>query len=111
MAMNTIDTQAVLAQMRALAAQAQGQGIETRPAAEAAGGVDFGQAMRQAIDFVNTNQQTAGVLAESFERGEPGVELSDVMVAIQKANISFQAATQVRNRLVSAYQDIMNMPL
>ncbi len=111
MTMNSIDAQAVLAQMRALATQARG--IETNPAAQAGapGGASFGDVMRQAVDFVNTNQQEAGRLAAGFERGEAGIELSQVMVQIQKANISFQAATQVRNRLVSAYQDIMNMPI
>ena len=59
----------------------------------------------------STARQRATALSERFERGEPGVDIADVMVSIQKANVSFQAATQVRNRLVSAYQDIMNMPL
>ena len=108
MTVNSIDAQAVLAQMRALATEASG--VELAPPATA-GATDFGAVMRQAIDFVNTNQQAAGQLAAKFEGGEPGVNLSEVMVAIQKANISFQAATQVRNRLVSAYQDVMNMPL
>jgi len=109
--MNAIDAQSVLAQMRALATQARGIETVGQPETTAASGADFGDAMRNAVDFVNTNQQQAGALAASFERGEPGVDLSEVMVAIQKANISFQAATQVRNRLVSAYQDIMNMPI
>lgn len=109
MTMNSIDAQAVLAQMRALASQAQGIETAARPATPQK--VDFGEALKSAVDFVNTNQQAAGRLATSFERGDAGVDLSEVMVAIQKANISFQAATQVRNRLVSAYQDIMNMPL
>ena len=49
--------------------------------------------------------------ATAFEMGDPNVNLSEVMVAIQKANVSFQAMTQVRNNLVSAYKDIMNMPV
>ncbi|MGE0484872.1 MAG: flagellar hook-basal body complex protein FliE [Gammaproteobacteria bacterium] len=108
MAVDAINADAVLARMRALAAQAQG--VETRATAPAAT-TDFTALLRNAIDTVNTNQQRAAALSTSFERGDPGVELSDVMISIQKANISFQAATQVRNRLVSAYQDIMNMPL
>jgi flagellar hook-basal body complex protein FliE len=106
---NTIDAQAVLTQMRSLATQARG--VEVAPSTPAVGAGDFREAMTKAIDFVNTHQQEAGKLAERFERGDAGVDISSVMVAIQKANISFQAATQVRNRLVSAYQDIMNMPL
>jgi flagellar hook-basal body complex protein FliE len=107
MAIEAIDAQGVLAQMRALAAQARGEEVSTR--ANAA--TDFGAVMREALDYVNANQQRANALADRFERGEPGIDVADVMVALQKANISFQAATQVRNRLVSAYQDIMNMPL
>ena len=113
MSVNAFDAEAVLARMRALASQARGletRGLEAAPAA-APPGVDFGQVLKGALDAVNTTQQTASRLTTSFERGTPGVDLAEVMVAIQKANISFQAASQVRNRLVSAYQEIMNMPI
>ncbi|HYM26622.1 MAG TPA: flagellar hook-basal body complex protein FliE, partial [Steroidobacteraceae bacterium] len=60
---------------------------------------------------VNDSQQRASELSDAFERGTPGVELPDVMLELQKASVSFRALTEVRNRLVSAYQDIMNMPL
>ncbi len=73
--------------------------------------VSFGDVMKNALNFVNDNQVQAAQLSDKFERGEKGVDVAQVMVAIQKANLSFQAATQVRNKLVSAYQDIMNMPL
>lgn len=108
MAVGTIDAQALLAQMRALASQAQAPELRPTPATSA---VNFTDVMRQAIDHVNANQQQAERMTARFERGEQGVDLADVMVSLQKANVSFQAATQVRNRLVSAYQDIMNMPL
>jgi len=71
----------------------------------------FGEMFRGAIDSVNATQQQAGNLATSFEQGDPRVSLAQVMVASQKASISFQALTQVRNRLVDAYKDIMNMPV
>jgi flagellar hook-basal body complex protein FliE len=109
MSVETITADAVLARMRALASQASA-GVETRNVRESAP-TDFGQLLKGALDAVNETQQTARSMSASFERGEAGVELADVMVSIQKASISFQAATQVRNRLVSAYQDIMNMPL
>jgi flagellar hook-basal body complex protein FliE len=54
-------------------------------------------------------QQEADKLSKSFEQGAPGVELQDVMISLQKANISFQTMVQVRNKLVTAYQEIMNM--
>jgi len=50
-------------------------------------------------------------LATSFQRGTPGVELADVMIEMQKANVSFRAVAEVRNRMVSAYQEIMNMQI
>jgi flagellar hook-basal body complex protein FliE len=71
----------------------------------------FGDMFQQAIGSVNSTQQQAGALATSFEQGDPGVSLAQVMVASQKASVSFQALTQVRNRLVDAYKDIMNMPV
>jgi flagellar hook-basal body complex protein FliE len=108
MAVGTIDAQALLAQMRALAAQAQGP--EIRPAAETSL-TNFSAIMRQAIDSVNATQQHAAGLSRRFEQADPNVDLGDVMVSLQKANVSFQAVTQVRNRLVSAYQEIMNMPI
>ena len=71
----------------------------------------FGEMFQQAISSVNSTQQQASVLANSFEQGDPQVSLAQVMVASQKASVSFQALTQVRNRLVDAYKDIMNMPI
>jgi len=63
------------------------------------------------VNKVNEVQQTANQLSTAFEMGESGVDLTDVMVATQKASISFQGMTQVRNKLVQAYQDIMQMPV
>lgn len=108
--MSEMDINAVLAQMRTLATQAQFQPVS--PAAEGqAAGVDFGAMLKQSIDQVNSLQQDASSLSERFEQGEPNVDLTQVMVAVQKASVAFQAITQVRNKLVSAYQDIMNMPI
>jgi|LNFM01.1.fsa_nt_gb flagellar hook-basal body complex protein FliE len=115
--MNTIDHQSLLLQMRALAARAQGI-QDTAPAAPAAAPgagsperVDFSKVLKSALDNVNETQQKAGNLSQKFDAGDPKVDMAEVMVAIQKANVSFQAVTQVRNKLVSAYQDIMNMPV
>lgn len=108
--MNTIDSNGLLLQMRALAARAQG-GVSETASTQASGGVDFSRVLRSALDSVNNTQQTARSLATRFDAGDPSVELSQVMISMQKANVSFQAATQVRNKLVSAYQEIMNMPI
>ena len=110
--MNTIDHQSLLLQMRALATRAQGiQDTPAAPPGAAPGGVDFGKALKNALDEVNQTQQTARSLSDKFDAGDPKVDMAEVMIALQKANVSFQAVTQVRNKLVSAYQDIMNMPI
>ena len=72
---------------------------------------DFSSMFTNAINSVNETQQTSAALASAYERGDAGVTLSQVMVASQKATVSFQAVTQVRNKLVEAYQDVMNMPI
>jgi len=95
----------ILAQLKVTSALAAGN--EKPPAA--APGADFGQLLKTAVDQVNTVQQTANQLSQEFVRGNQDVELHDVMISLQKANVSFQSMIQVRNRLVSAYQEIMNM--
>lgn len=105
MANNTINPEALLIQMRAMAAQTQGKSAEV-PGAEQS---NFADMLRQSIDKVNEMQQAGNVLSQSFQKGDPGVQMSEVMVSLQKANVSFQAMVEVRNKLVSAYQEVMNM--
>ncbi len=105
--MSEIDVNQILSQMRALKAVAQSSGSEAVPGKEA--GADFSSLLKQSIDSVNEVQQSAGELRDKFVAGDPNTDLTQVMVELQKASISFQAMTQVRNKLVSAYQDIMNM--
>lgn len=71
----------------------------------------FGSMLQHAIDGVNTQQQTANKLQTAYENGDPSADLTKVMIASEKANVSFQALTQVRNKVVQAYEDIMKMPL
>lgn len=71
--------------------------------------VNFSDALKASLNQVNKVQMDAEKLGKSFAMGDDSVSLSDVMIAGQKANISFQATVQVRNKLVSAYHDIMNM--
>ena len=85
-----------------------------KPAAQtaaAAGGADFSAALKNAIDEVNQAQQSAQQMTQDFAAGNSNVNLQDVMVNLQKANLSFQQMVQVRNKLVTAYHDIMNMPV
>jgi flagellar hook-basal body complex protein FliE len=75
------------------------------------GGVDFGALLRKSLDQVDQMQGTAAKLADRFQLEDPAVSLEDTMVALQKANVTFQAALQVRNKVVAAYHDIMNMQI
>lgn len=70
---------------------------------------DFAAALKASLDQVSGAQHRADVLAKRFVSGDDSVNLSDVMINSQKASIAFQATVQVRNKLVSAYHDIMNM--
>lgn len=97
----------LLAELRTTAAAAQGQ-AQTPGVSEVDG---FSDVFKQAINGVSNTQKTAGDLAKAFEMGNADVSVSEVMIALQKANVSFQAMTQVRNKLVAAYQEIMNMPI
>jgi len=81
-----------------------------RPAAaNAAPGVSFQSAMTQALGSVSQQQRTAEVLQRELQMDNPSVSLEQTMVAMQKAQIGFQGVLAVRNRLVSAYSEIMNM--
>ena len=99
----------MIGELRATAQVASG-----KPAAQAAteaGGVDFAQVLQAALKDVSAAQSEARAMSREFSAGDPNVNLQDVMVNIEKASLSFQQMVQVRNRLVSAYQDIMNMPV
>lgn len=69
----------------------------------------FADALRTSLDKVNDAQLSAEALSKRFSLGDERVQLSDVMIERQKASLSLQATVQVRNRLVSAYHEIMNM--
>lgn len=99
----------VLAQMRALAAQARGP--EQSAGADKAAGTDFGDLLKQSLDHVNQKSAEAKELTTAFEQGDPNVDLANVMIAMQKSSISFQAMLQVRNRLIEAYKDIKSMSI
>ena len=106
--MSNIDINQVLAQMRVLSAKAAS---EQPSVGETAGGPSFSSLLSESIDKVNDTQQHANELAKSFDAGDANVDLPEVMIALQKASLSFDAMTQVRNKLLSAYQEIMNMPV
>lgn len=121
MVTNRVDVNNLLNQMRELKAQAAaGDVVKPRSDVEAAltgetqranNTPPFSEMFTNAINTVNEVQKASGELAKSYAQGDPSVSLSQVMVASQKSSVSFQAMTQVRNKLVEAYQDIMNMPI
>ena len=108
--MSQMEINQVLAQIRSLSAQTK-IGTTQAPQTQQTGPSEFANIMRQGLDAVNQTQEKASQLTDAFARGTPGVELPQVMLATAKANVSFHALSEVRNRLVSAYQDIMNMQL
>ena len=101
----------VLDQMRAMSALAQTNAAAESGNAAAAGRPDFAGLLKESVNSVNEVQQTASKLEAAFEAEDPNVDLAQVMIAMQKASLSFQAMTQVRNKLVAAYQEIMSMPV
>ncbi|MCL2022392.1 MAG: flagellar hook-basal body complex protein FliE [Betaproteobacteria bacterium] len=110
--MDTQGMEKMLSLMRGTAAQASGGISPASPAAEknaAPGGLNFAEALKNSIDQVNHAQKQANQMAENLAAGNSNQNLHEVMAALQTASISFQEMVQVRNRLVSAYQDVMNM--
>ncbi len=103
--MSEMNINQVLAQMRTMSIGAANQPAPVSTES------DFGALLKQSIDSVNNTQQTAGKLSQAFEIGDTDVSLAEVMIASQKADVSFQAMLQVRNKLVDAYKEVMNMPI
>jgi len=102
----------MLNQMRGVASEAAGvrAGLDLP-----IGGTDlpvnggFGTALKESLERINALQGESAAKARAFQSGDPGVELHEVMVAGQKASVAFELGVQVRNRLMTAYKDIMNM--
>ena len=107
--MNGIDPQMaatrLIEQLNSMRDSAAGARVEQTAAVQS----DFGALIKHYINQVNDTQQQAKAAAADFESGIGNVQLLDVMVSMQKSRIAFEALTQVRNRFLSAYQEIMNM--
>jgi flagellar hook-basal body complex protein FliE len=106
--MSSMQISQVLAEMRAL--QARASGISEAPVAQAQPS-DFANLMKNSVDHVASMQNQATALADAFEAGDNSVDLTKVMLEVQKASLAFRAMTEVRNKLVDAYQQVMNMPV
>ena len=96
----------VLAEMRAL--QARASGISETPAA-ATQPSEFANLLKNSVDHVASMQNQATALADAYETGDKSVDLTKVMLEVQKASLAFRAMTEVRNKLVDAYTQVMNM--
>ena len=107
--MTSINQNHLISQMQALESLASGQSIRLESKVDES--KSFGNLMQQAVNQVNQTQMQATNLSKAFEMGDSQVDLSEVMIAIQKSRVSFQALTEVRNKLLTAYQDVMNMPV
>jgi flagellar hook-basal body complex protein FliE len=120
-----VDINRLLGEMRSMKAQTQvfqrpqavngdvgiSRGLNNLQADPANKVPSFGDLMSKAINNVNDVQQKSSSMAEAYEKGVAGVDITDVMIASQKASVSFQAMVQVRNKLVEAYKDVMSMPI
>ena len=93
----------VLNQMRILSQNHQIPGVQE------SNGAQFENVLKDSLQQVNEIQQEASQLKTAFETGDPDVDITEVMIAIEKASLSFEAMTEVRNKLLNAYQEVMNM--
>jgi flagellar hook-basal body complex protein FliE len=104
--MSGVEMTRLLGEMQRLAATA-----ESRPSDSTQESQGFAELLKSSINAVADAQNTATDMAAALELGDKSVSLPEVMIALQKASLSFQAMTEVRNKLVNAYQEIMNMPI
>ena len=105
--------QAMMEQLKAAATRPAASPVAPTGVAETGGAtkVSFSDALKSSLESVNASQVKAEELGQAFAAGDDKVNLSDVMISMQKASINMQATVQVRNKLVSAYHEIMNMQI
>lgn len=109
--MDFSNANSVVSLMNSVLAPSSAVGGSTASGDAAKPSVDFGAVLKSSLDKVDASQQKAETVSRSFEMGSNDVDLHDVMLSLQKANIDMQTAVQVRNKLVSAYQSIMGMSI
>jgi len=115
--MSDMNINQVLAQMRVLEAQAKAQtdsvqmGVNPLSINEVkqTQNTDFSKVLSSSINQVNDNVMKSGKMAQAFEKGDSNISMAELMINMEKASVSFQAMTSVRNKLLTAYKEIMNM--
>ncbi len=105
--MNVSNVDSLLAQMRTAMTAAQGGASVSAPSTSSS--VDFANVLKSQLDGVSKAQNYAEDMQKAFVMGDDKVSLSDTMIAMQKASIQFQTTIQVRNKVIAAYNDVMNM--
>ncbi|WP_148253903.1 flagellar hook-basal body complex protein FliE [Aidingimonas lacisalsi] len=107
--MSATAIQETLAQMQSLASQASMSPEKGQQVATTVGEKGFADELQASIERINELKQSAKSQERAFQAGDPDVALNDVMIDKQKASVAFEMGVQVRNRLVTAYKDVMNM--
>jgi flagellar hook-basal body complex protein FliE len=111
LSMDKINSNELLNQLQVLARKVQETNTQSTSDNEVAESSQFSELMKDSINKVNDQQMKAGEMTKAFEMNDPDVPLSSLMIEMQKARVSFEALKQVRNQLVDAYKQVMNMPL
>lgn len=106
-----IKAQNLFAEMQSMAAQARldvaaAPSMQINPSSQ-----NFADMLGDALNNVNSMQLDAKNKAISFEMGDKSLSMADVMLAKEKSGIAFEATIQVRNKVMEAYKQIMNMPV
>jgi flagellar hook-basal body complex protein FliE len=105
--MSSMQIQQVLTEMRALQARASGVSNEIAPSG--APPSDFADLMKNSVDHIASMQNQATAMSAAYEAGDKSVDLTKVMLEVQKASLAFHAMTEVRNKLLDAYTQVMGM--
>ena len=101
------EMQAMIGQTRLQATELPQQSLETVNSSAN----DFSVMLKNAVDGVNSMQMESKSMQQRFEMGDTSLSLAEVMVTKEKAGIAFEATVQVRNKVLEAYKQIMNMPV
>jgi flagellar hook-basal body complex protein FliE len=113
--MSSMQIQQVLSEMRALQSRVSGVNgdnplvVNLTGATSSAQPSDFANLMKNSVDHISTMQNQASAMSAAYEAGDKSVDLTKVMLEVQKAGLAFRAMTEVRNKLLDAYSQVMNM--